>query len=198
MYLGALGTLTAFALFRGKAGAYPARGIPIVLMVFAGLWVLDGLNSFLSIMPSYPNLYPPHNSLRLITGTLLGSALATMIYPVFIQALWETGEDHMVIPSWRWFILLVGSLVLLNLAVLTENPVLLYPLALLSAVGVITLLTLAYTVLVMTFRKRPPSGDFWMQIWPKLTVGFLLALSQVAVIDLLRFWITGTWTGFHF
>jgi uncharacterized membrane protein len=198
MYLGALTTLIGFMLAQGKAGAFPSREIQIVLVGFAGLWVLDGLNSFLSIMPGFPNLYMPHNALRLLTGTLLGSALATMIYPVFIQSFWDTGQDQRVIPSWRWFLSLLGSLILIDLAILSENPLVLYPLALLSAVGVITLLTLAYSVLVMTFKRCLTDGSSWMHLWPVLTAGFLLALSQVAVIDLLRYWVTGTWDGFHF
>ena len=196
MYLGALTTLIGFILTRGKAGAFPSRGIQIVLVGFAGLWALDGINSFLSIMPGFPYIYTPDNTLRLLTGTLLGSALATMIYPVFIQSVWDAGQDQVVIPSWRWFLSLLGSLMIVDLAILTENPLVLYPLVLLSAVGVITLLMFAYSVLVVSFMKRPPIGDSWLKLWPILTAGFLLALSQVALIDLLRYLITGTWDGF--
>jgi hypothetical protein len=31
-----------------------------------------------------------------------------------------------------------------------------------------------------------------------LVVGFGVSLLQIGIIDLFRFWLTGTWDGFHF
>jgi uncharacterized membrane protein len=197
MYLGALFTLLAFVVFRGKAGSYPPKQIQYVLIGFAGLWVLDGVNSFLSLLPSVPQLYPSQNWLRLATGTLLGVSLMTMIYPVFIQTAWHSWGSSAIIPSWKWLFGLMGFLVLIDLGVLSENPLILYPLALFSSLGVLALLTLAYSVLALTFFRRQNSIVSVRELWFPLLGGLTLALTQVAIIDLLRYVLTGTWDGFH-
>jgi uncharacterized membrane protein len=197
MYLGALFTLIAFVIFRGKVGSYPPKQIQYALIGFAGLWVLDGVNSFLSLLPSVPQLYPSQNWLRLVTGTLLGVSLTTMIYPVFTQTARQQWQPSAIIPSWRWLFGLLGFLLLIDLGVLSENPLILYPLALLSSLGVLVLLTLAYSVLVLTFFRRQNRIVSMRQLWFPLLGGLTLALSQVAIIDLLRYVLTGTWDGFH-
>jgi uncharacterized membrane protein len=197
MYLGALITLIAFSVLRRKAGSYPSVPIRIVLFVFAGFWALDGINSFLSILPDAPHIYPPDNLLRLITGTLIGVSLATMIYPVFIQSAWSEWHTSAVIPSWPWLFGLLSILALVIWVVQSENPLLLYPLALLSSIGVLTLLTMAYSVFTIALFKRQNQARNWPDLWLLLLGGLTLALSQVAIIDLLRFALTGTWDGFH-
>jgi uncharacterized membrane protein len=197
MYLGALFTLIVFVVFRGKAGSYPAAKIQYVLIGFAGLWVLDGANSFLSLLPNAPQLYQPQNWLRLVTGTLIGVSLTTMIYPVFVQSAWREWRSVAVIPSWRWFFALMGFLALVNLGILSENPLILYPLAILSSLGVLALLTLAYSVLTFVLFKRQNKAIALSQLWFPLLGGLTLAISQVAIIDLLRYIFTGTWDGFH-
>ena len=197
MYLGALITLIAFIALRGKAGLYPSPAIRNMLILFAGMWALDGTNSFLSVFPDAPHLYPPQNWLRLVTGTLIGVSLATMIYPTFNQAAWRDWLHKPVIPSWRWLIGLLATLALLIAGVLSENPLMLYPLALLSSVGVLALLTMAYSVLTITLFKRQNLAVTWGGLWLPILGGLTLAFAQVALIDLLRYVITGTWDGFH-
>jgi uncharacterized membrane protein len=197
MYLGAFITLMAFLLLRRKAGSYPSVSIQIALFIFAGFWALDGINSFLLILPDTPHIYPPDNLLRLISGTLIGVSLATMIYPVFIQSAWREWHKSAVIPSWLWLFGLLSILALVIWAVQSENPMMLYPLALLSSIGVLTLLTMAYSVLTLTLFGRQNQAKTWTDLWLPLLGGLTLALSQVAMIDLIRFALTGTWDGFH-
>ncbi len=197
MYLGALFTMVAFVVCRGKAGIYPAKPIQYLLFGFAGLWVLDGLNSFLTLLPEAPHLYQPQNWLRLITGTLIGVSLSTMIYPVFVQATWREWDETPVIPSWRWLLRLIAALAIVILGILSGNPLILYPLAILSSLGVLALLTMAYAVLALTLFRYQNRITNLRQLWLPLLAGMTLALVQVAVIDLLRYVITGTWDGFH-
>lgn len=197
MYLGALFTLIAFVSLRGKSGSYPSRTIRIVLILFAIAWAIDGLNSFLSVFPESPQLYTPQNGLRLITGTMIGVSLATMIYPIFNQTAWEDWQTSPVIPTWRWFMGLVFFLALLILGVLSENALVLYPLAILSSVGVLTLLTTAYSVLTLSLFRRENQARTWRDLWFPILGAFILALLQVASVDFLRFLFTGTWDGFH-
>jgi hypothetical protein len=197
MYLGALFTMMAFVVSRGKAGIYPAKPIQYLLFGFAGLWVLDGLNSLFSLLPEAPHLYQPQNWLRLVTGTLIGVSLSTMIYPVFVQATWREWDETPVIPSWRWLLRLIAALAIVILGILSGNPLILYPLAILSSLGVLALLTMAYAVLALTLFRYQNRITNLRQLWLPLLAGMTLALVQVAVIDLLRYVITGTWDGFH-
>jgi uncharacterized membrane protein len=197
MYLGALFTLIAFITLRGKSGSYPAARIRTILIGFAALWLIDGINSFLSLLPNALQLYPPQNWLRLVTGTMIGISLTTMIYPVFMQTAWREWIPAPVIPSWRWLLGLSSFLALIDLAVLSRNPLILYPLALMSSIGVLALLTLAYSVLTLTLFKRQNRIISVGQLWLPLLGGLTIAIAQVALIDLLRYVLTGTWDGFH-
>jgi uncharacterized membrane protein len=197
MYLGSLITLLAFVTLRRRAGALPSRPVQYALMGFAALWALDGINSTLTLITSVSPLYPPQNWFRLVTGTLFGISLATLIYPVFIQSAWRDWDEAPIIPSGRWLAGLLGVLALVTLGVLSENPLILYPLAILSSMGVVVLLSMAYSVLTLIPLKLQNQANALRQLWLPLLMGFTLALVQIAAIDLLRYVLTGTWDGFH-
>ncbi len=74
---------------------------------------------------------------------------------------------------------------------------LLYPLALISAAGVLLLLTLAYSMVwLMIFRAENRFSSARQMLLP-LVGGFGLALAQIVLLDLARYALTGTWDGFH-
>jgi uncharacterized membrane protein len=197
MYLGALATLLFFTSTAGRSGLYPGKGIIALLVVAAGIWAFDGLNSFATLVPGAPHLYEPFNTLRLITGSMIGVGLMTMLYPPFQQLAWRRWEEKRVIPGWKRFASLALIVALVDLLVLTEQPLLLYPLAILSGVGVLLLLTMAYTLITLQILKRESAADSLAELTVPIVMGLGLALLQVAGIDLLRFAATGTWSGFH-
>lgn len=197
MYLGALTTYVFFTATAGKAGLYPKKGIIAVLIGAAGLWAIDGVNSFATLIPELPNLYKPHNTLRLITGSMIGAGLMTMIYAPFQQLAWRDWKEARLIPDWKAFGVLALSIAFTNLLVLSEQPLLLYPLALLSGLGVLLLLTLAYGLIAIQILRRESAAEDFRPLFLPLGLGFGLALMQVGAIDLLRFLLTGTWSGFH-
>jgi hypothetical protein len=80
---------------------------------------------------------------------------------------------------------------------LTENPLVLYPLALLSAAGVLVELTLVYTMITTMLLRKENLYLHLAQLLLPLSLGFGLGLVQVAALDLLRYLFTGTWDGFH-
>jgi hypothetical protein len=83
-----------------------------------------------------------------------------------------------------------------GLLVLSGNPLILYPLILFSTGGLLILLTLLYTVIwILVRRKENTFGDWWDLRWWVLA-GLSTALFQIALIDAIRFSITGTWSGF--
>lgn len=197
MYLAALSAFAFFTITAGRAGLYPRRAVIAILVAGAALWAFDGLNSFATLIPGAPHLYEPSNTLRLITGSMIGVGLMTMIYPAFQQIAWVDWEAERVIPGWRHFIALLLVVGFVDLLVLTEQPLVLYPLAILSGVGVLVLLTLAYSLIALQILKRESAARTGFDLALPVLLGFGLALLQVGGIDLLRYLATGTWGGFH-
>jgi len=85
----------------------------------------------------------------------------------------------------------------MNIMVLSENPLLLYPLALISAAGVLILLTLVYSMVWMLLLKKENLYNTLSQMVMFLVAGFGTAILQIALMDIARFLLTGTWDGFH-
>ena len=83
MYLGAVLGL-AFQFFSAsRRGANPPWKVIAVLGVFVAAFGIDGVNSFLALILQHGLLYEPNNTLRLLTGTGMGLAIAAAIYPAF-------------------------------------------------------------------------------------------------------------------
>ncbi len=196
MYLGALLGLAFYAIRHPRTGRYPPRPMLIFFALLALAWAFDGLNSFLSVIPGAPHLYTPSNTLRLVTGTGIGLALATLISPAFNQVAWSEWRDEPALTSWKDLGLLLLIAAAVVALVLVGNPLVLYPLALLSAAGVLALLTSAYALITIPFLRRT-SASRWPELALPLFAALALALVQIGAIDLIRFAATGTWDGFH-
>jgi amino acid transporter len=97
----------------------------------------------------------------------------------------------------RELIVLLAFAGVVDVAVLTENPLLLYPLALLSSLGVLLLLALAYTLITIPLLRRTQKAHTWRDLIVPIAAGLMLGLLQIGLIDLLRYTLTGTWGGFH-
>jgi hypothetical protein len=185
------------SLLGRRRTAWPRKGILVVLGLFLVTFGVDGVNSASLLFFQNPFLYQPNNTLRLITGTGMGLVIAVVLLPAFNQTVWQQYSPRTAIETCKQFIGLLGVSAVSILLVLTENPVFLYPLSLVSAGGVIMMLIMIYTMaLLMLFRKENQISGYRELIFP-LTGGFLIALIQIILIDLGRFILTGTWDGFH-
>lgn len=196
-----LGTLLAIgyhlATGRGKAGLNPRRPLLIAFGAFGVAFAVDGLNSYLHFFPGAPGLYSPTNTLRLVTGTLLGLVLGTLVYAGFNQTVWRQWRREPVLASFRQ---LAGLLVLAGLliaAMLSGNDLILYPLALLSSLGVVGLLSAVYSMLALIVLRRENRADSWYALVIPVALGLTLAMLQISAIDLGRYLATGTWSGFN-
>jgi uncharacterized membrane protein len=198
MYLGAVLALLYQSLYAGRRGGLPGRPVALILAALALAFGVDGVNSFLHLVPGAPVLYEPHNTLRLLTGTGMGLALGGVLYPAFHQTVWREWDRRAALPGLRGMAGLVGLAGLVDLAVLNGNPLLLYPLALISAAGVLVVLTLSYTLVWLLFRRADNASRQWRDLALPLGAGLVLGLAQIALLDLGRFWLTGTWGGFVF
>lgn len=199
LYLGSMLTFAFFALLgRVKAGLNPARRLWIPLGVFGVLYAVDGVNSYLHFFLNAPHAYPPSNVLRLVTGTFAGVALVALIFPTLNQMLWGDWRPQAALRSWRELAVLCGAAVGLILLVLTGNPLILYPLALISSLGVVVLLTFVHTTLVVMITGRGNRATHLGGLLTPLLAGLTLAFLQIGGIDLVRYVLTGTWGGFVF
>jgi uncharacterized membrane protein len=197
MYLGVLIGLGFYIIHRTKAGRYPSRGISAVLFLFGVLWAIDGLNSYVHLIPMASGVYTPSNTLRLITGTLIGISLSTMVYPAFSQFAWKDVRDEPVIHSLAELgKLLLFAAILVGL-VLSENPLILYPFALATTLSVFIILTLVYTSVILVISRKENQAAGWRDLITPILLGLTMAVIQIGIIDWIRFTLTGTWDGFH-
>ena len=200
----AAGFALIFQVFMsGKRSKLPSHGIIAVLVLFFLAFGIDGSNSYLYLLKQtsqgalekFPNLYIPNNTLRLFTGSGMGIALAAVLYPIVNQTLWRDLDDRPAL-EWKSFGVLVGSIIILNLLVLIDNPIILYPIAYLSALGTLSLLVIVFAILWIMIMRQDNAFENPRQLWLPFLSGFTLAMLMILSIDLLRLQFTGTWSGF--
>jgi uncharacterized membrane protein len=187
----------------GRRSKLPSRGIIAVLVLFFLAFGIDGSNSYLYLLKQtshgalakIPNLYIPNNVLRLFTGSGMGISLAAILYPVVNQTLWRNLDDHPAL-EWKSLGILIGSVIIINLLILTDNPIVLYPIAYLSALGTLSLLVIVFAILWIMIMRQDNTFEHLQQLWLPILSGFTLAMIMILSIDLLRLQLTGTWSGF--
>jgi len=197
MYLGTvLGMFYQYAVSRRRSGM-PPWVVVIPLAVLAAAFAVDGLNSYLHLFPGAPGLYEPKNWSRTVTGTGMGLVIAAFVYPAFNQSAWRKRDSRPALDSLSSLAILLLLAALMDWLVLSENPLLLYPLALVSAAGVLLILTQVYSMLwMMVLRSENVANHLSGLILP-LMGGLGTAILQIALLDFIRFLLTGTWDGFH-
>jgi uncharacterized membrane protein len=192
-----IGALLLIAFGRGRSAVWPSRRILIVLALTVVPWGLDGVNSYASLFPRFPHIYEPQNWLRLTTGVFLGMAMAAVFLPAVNQSLWKSPSPEPIIRNVRELVLYFLPAPLLIALALTENPVILYPLAVLSTTGILFLLTGVYTALLLMVLRREGLAETGKDAWPVLAAGLALGLLQIYAIDAVRYHLTHTWGGFR-
>ena len=176
-------------------------GAPLLLFFLA--FAIDGSNSYLyllkttapGVLSNIPNLYIPNNTLRLLTGSGMGIALVSILYPAFNQSVWKTADNERAL-DWKKLGILISVVLLIDLAILTESPIILYPIALLSVLGVLALLIMVFSLVWLLVMRQENVFTSLKEMWMPFLAGTTLAFLMITAIDLLRFKLTGTWGGF--
>lgn len=191
------------AVFSRRRSALPSRGVMAVLFAFFVAFGFDGTNSYIYLLKQtsqgglamLPTFYIPNSILRLFTGSGMGIALAAMLYPVINQTLWRTVDER---PALEWKSLggLVAIVAVVNLLILTDSPIVLYPIAYISALGTLSLLVAVFGLLWIIIMKQDNIFEHPRQLWLAFAAGLTLALLLILSIDLARLGLTGTWGGF--
>jgi uncharacterized membrane protein len=190
-FLGTIvGLVVMLLLGRRRASRLPSIPILAILVFFIGFWAFDGLNSYMTFFPGAPNLYEPQNWLRLTTGMLNGLALIIIVFPIFSYTLWRDTTREPVIKN-VWEVLAILPVVALLVWIIqAEIYYLLYPLAILSSLGVLMMLTLINSMIATVVLGREGQARTWSQALVPLTVGAALAILQVTAMVLLRAYLT--------
>lgn len=196
-------TFLFFAIVSPKKSGMPGWKFGAPLIIFFLAFGIDGSNSYLYLLKqtsngaldNIPNLYIPNNTLRLFTGSGMGVALASILFPAFNQSTWKVYDPGIAL-SWKKLGTLTGVIILVNLLILTDSPIILYPIAILSVLGVLTLLILVFSMVWLLIMRQENIFDSLRQMWMPFLAGTTLALLMITAIDLLRLKLTGTWGGF--
>jgi uncharacterized membrane protein len=187
MFSAALIGLVCFAaVLRTRAAHFPRLPFVFVFVACFAAWAFDGLNSYFLLATDRTLLYEPQNWLRLTTGALMGASLSAFVAPFFNSAVWRAAADQPSVATWRdvtMLALVAGAVIV----VVLWRPDFLYgPIALISALGVLTLLTIVNGLLVLILAKRHGQIEHWSQLTVPAVVGLILSLAQIALIDLGR------------
>jgi uncharacterized membrane protein len=187
IYLGFITTLILlYSTGRGRARLVPPR--PIIVVLAAGVLALaiDGFNS-LALDLGFPHLYQPHNLLRLGTGLITGLAMASLALPILNQLFWRENNQQSSIPAWKSLLLFLPILILCFFAVTSQSGIVLYPLALLSTIGILTAISSINLIFIIALSKRGETFEYYRQLLPFFGLAFALAIGEMLALAQLKF-----------
>ncbi len=197
MFLGAMLGIAYLGLVFPRRSGLPSWKALVVFLPLGLAFAVDGVNSYLHLFPFIPGWYNPSNWGRLLTGTGMGFCIAIAISMAFNQTVWSQVDVRGSLDSWRSILGLLALGGILDLLVLSDVSWILYPLAMISAAGVLILLAMIYgMVWIMLFRRENRYQRLREMITP-LVGGFIIAMLQIGLLDFIRFMLTHTWDGFR-
>lgn len=198
-YLGALTGLVFQAVVSRRRAGPPPRRVIVGLVLLAGLYGLDGVNSYLHLPPfvaSFPNLqllYEPNNVLRVMTGTGMGLVVSAALYPAFVSTVFRTYYPMPALASFKQLLAVLVCAAMVSCLTLLQINWVLIPLALISAGVVLLMLVMIFTIMIlMIFRKENSYQTLGQAIYPILAALFI-AILQITIMDIGRYLLTGTW-----
>jgi hypothetical protein len=172
--------------------------ILIVLISASAVWAFDGANSFAHLLPyeRIPRLYEPTNFLRLMTGMGHGITMGSLVLPVVNSTVWADAKNVPTLDRWWHLPVLYAIGLAVNGLILSHLGVFLYPLAILSAVGTLTILAAITSIMAAIFLRRENLAYTLRDALPVFLFGLAGAILLVGAIDLSRLAMFGTWDGF--
>ena len=204
MYFGAMVGLTFQMFFSRRKGGMPTKRIILPLLLLGLAFAVDGTNSYVFLMKTIspgrldfiPTLYTPNNILRLLTGSGAGLGIAIALFPSFNQTVWKNWDPSPALGSLKHLTVLMAIMLGLDLLILSDSDIILYPVAIISAGGVLLLLTMVYQVMWVMLTRQENTFIAFRDTWLPALAGLTIALLQITTTDLFRWWLTGTWGGF--
>ncbi|MFQ5435344.1 MAG: DUF2085 domain-containing protein [Anaerolineae bacterium] len=197
MYLGVTLVFVVMALSgRLRRSEFPPLRVLLILVGFIGVMGIDGINSYSHFFPDAPHLYEPKNWLRLLTGMGTGLTMGVFIFPALAQTVWKRWDGRANITNFRELGGLVAVGVSFVLLILSNQPLILYVLALASAAGLLMILAAINTTLLLIITRQDGKAERVWQTAVPLLIGLLFAIIEISAVSLLRFNLTGAMAGF--
>jgi hypothetical protein len=167
-------------------------GLIVLLVGFIGIMGVDGLNSYIYLITGRTVLYTPQNWLRAATGTLNGIALALIVAPIFNFTLYKSPQPERPLRN-MWDLLgMVAAGAVLVVVVQAQPSWLLYPVSLLTAAGVLWMLTLVNTMILLILFRRDSQAETRRAALGSLICGLVATLLELTAMGTFRYLITGT------
>jgi uncharacterized membrane protein len=186
IYLGFIITLiTMYITGRGRAQHLPPWPIITILACGVVALAIDGFNSF-ALDLGLPHLYQPHNLLLLWTGLVTGLALAVLGIPILNQLFWHRYNEQRSIASWPGLLLYIPIFIISFLAVASQNVVVLYPLALLSTAGILTVLSSVNLIFIVAISRRHETFERYTQLLPFFSLALICAIGEMLALAQLK------------
>ena len=125
-----------------------------------------------------------------------GLAMGTFILPALAQTLWRQPDFRSPIGNLRELAGLVVVALAAVLLLLSNQPAILYVLALVSTTGLLFIVTAINCVFLLIFLRRDGRAERWQETAVPLLISLALALIEISAVSIVRFNLTGTMTGF--
>lgn len=187
IYLGFIVTLlTLIATRHGRVQKLPRWPVIVVLLAGVLAMAIDGFNS-LYLDLGLPHLYEPHNLLRLITGLATGLALATLSLPIVNYLFWRESNEQRSVESWRALLLLLPGLVISFFAVASQSWMILYPIALLSTAGLLSVVSGINLMIIVAVSRRDQTFERYRELLPFFSLALLFAIGELLLLAQLKF-----------
>jgi len=178
---------------RGKRSGFPSKTRIAVLALFFLFFAVDGINSTLAFIPGLNSLYASSNLLRLISGLLMGIALANLVMVLWNQTLWAESDPSPLLRNWQQLGLLILIGAVFCVLIIADISITYYPVAILSISGIFLVLSMVYSLLWCIILKQENSLHLFRDGLRIFIVGIITAIVQIGGLDLLRYSLSGTW-----
>ncbi len=182
-------------LRRRRAQRFPRLWVWALMAGFFGVWGLDGFNSYTTLLTGRPEGilgYAPQPAIRLFSGMLVGMSMSIVLVAAFNQTLWSDGVAETPIQTWKHFSFLLAAELGVGALIFTLEPWLLYPVALYSTAGAVTMFVLLGAMIWTMALNRDQSCAGWREAWLPLVWGGVFAGLIVGGMDVGRVLLTGS------
>lgn len=172
------------------------NSVPILIFAFLALffYAFDGLNaSFMPKLFSLEPLYQDRPWIRMLSGLLLGNAVALLVIPLFNRVFYQ---NFIPVSPVQGILRKAGIAVsdMLVLAVFLYEAdmamILINTAGIFTAIGIITVL---YSILLLVILKRNNRFYKIREGWRVFLLGGLAAMVQIGGVTWLRYVVTGAW-----
>ncbi|MGC8873533.1 MAG: DUF2085 domain-containing protein [Chloroflexia bacterium] len=187
LYLGALLGL-GYLLVRRRwlAVGRPPRWFWTAFFAIVGLFAIDVANS-VGADWFHSGVYPPHNLLRTVTGTLLGASLSVPLLWAVNLSFRGRRPDRPLLAN-GWDVLALFLLAAVGIAALWSRMAPLYvPLAALSFGGMLLLLVAANFLWLLAVLRGRSTLESAGEAWPLLLWASIASVAEMALLSFLRY-----------